>query len=143
MEEKKMDVYERRKMFKEISNPNVSPETIEKYRKIQDERPVEENYGETLELTIDKISGKIGVMIEASRGAVKYDGQRVEAEFMNRRIPYFVTESWMNANMIHVDKAYRIFEEDENSMKVREVQNYSEKNRIADGIMEVIRKIVK
>jgi len=137
-----MDVFERRKMLIELSKPDVSPETIEKYRKLMDERPIEERYGEIQEFSKDKVWGEKTTFIDASCGDEQFSGQRAEAVYNGERVPYYITESWLSGKMIRVDEAYRIFEETEDKMKVRKVKDMSELECIAKGLIEVIRKFV-
>jgi hypothetical protein len=147
-----MDVFERRKMFKELADPNVSRETVEKYRKImleeqqqeREEERLDDNYGPAMNMDKEAVYGSVRTSIEArDNDAVKYKGERIEAEFGGKRLPYFVTDSWISGKGISVERAYRIFEENDNQMTVRRVQNPSEFRSIEKGLVEAIGKLLR
>lgn len=137
-----MDVFERRKMFKEMADPNVTQETIAKWQKKLAERPVEEQYGELIEMAKDKVSGGVITFIDATCGDEHYKGQRIEAAYRGQQVPYYVTDSWISGKGITVENAYRIFEETDARMAVRKVTQPSELECIADGLRTNVRKMI-
>ena len=137
-----MDPYKRSRLFKEALSPDTSKERIMEIAELLNstsrQTPVEEEYEDVQRFLKNRVSNS---SIEASCEEEQFSGSRIEANYKGKRIPYFVTESWMNAKMLRVDTAYRIFEEDEKAMSVRKVQNSYELESIAKGMEEHIIKL--
>ncbi|MBW3001923.1 hypothetical protein KY338_02040 [Candidatus Woesearchaeota archaeon] len=117
------DVYKRRRMMKNFAEGNPTKEDIEFM--MQDSE--QDRYGE-LE-TISKDAA---------------DGRRLDADYHGETRQYYVPSdgAWMSGNGFRLDKAYRVFEENDNTMTVREVEHPSEKQAIIQGYMQEIRRIL-
>jgi len=72
-------------------------------------------------------------------------GRRLDAEHKGEIRQYYVPSegAWISGKDIRLDKAYRVFEEDDKTMTVREVESHSEKQAIIQGFMQEIRRILK
>ncbi len=120
------DVYQRRRIFKNFAEGKFTPEDIAFVTSQAEALP--SVYG-NLE-TISKEDASSGRMLEAScHGETRQ---------------YFIPRdsAWINGKGIRIDKAYRIFEQDDTTLTVREIQSSFETQVIREGYMQEIRKIL-
>jgi hypothetical protein len=128
-----MDVYERRELFKDLEAGIVTPAHIGFISK--ENRSCFEDYGELQIFHVNRITGNKHRTIQVeevdSRGYQMcggWHGLHVGKEV----IPYWITESWCNPGSVIVEEAYRIFEESEEILKVRKVQDVSELRSLSE-----------
>ena len=118
-----MDVFQKRRVLQNLVDGNVTQEDIDLLTK---ESPVEE-YG--------------GVERLAKEEA---DGRKIEANYAGETRNYWVPSdgAWINGSGITLDKAYRIFGEDDRQMELREVQGHSERDAIVQGYWAEVKKVL-
>jgi len=99
-----MDVFTKRKMLIELSDPNVSQETRDKWAaRLAFEAPTE---------------GEVEKIVKAET-----EGSKIEAEFRGEKVTYWTPQNtvWISGKGITVDRAYRVVSEDDETMEVRQV----------------------
>jgi hypothetical protein len=115
-----------------------------KVTELMDSSPSQsENYGELKVFHIDKITGDDSKMIwvkESDRDGYQMYGGKHEVNYNGQVTPYWVPKSWISGKGITVEQAYRIFEEDSETLKVREVRDYSEIDAIVQKLWQEIRQ---
>lgn len=111
-------------MLIDLSKPDVSPKTIEKYRALLRVEAEKESYGEAE--TIPKTER----------------GLRADANYHGETRHYFVYDAWANGGGLTVDKAYRIFQENDEVMEVRQVESPLEIRAVVNGLLEMARRKV-
>lgn len=113
-----MDIIKRRKFFLGKLSPNEISELV------QSESEMPEYYGDEESLEKEKV-----------------EGRRIETDYRGENRTYWVPAdaTWGNAKGIRVDRAYRIFKEDDLKMQVKIVQEPSEIEAVKRGYIEVIR----
>ncbi len=103
--------------------------------------------GEGTQEDVDALTG--GSEKEVYGRAEQFDkdgfGLRVEAEYRGYKARYFVPKdcSWISGRGIQLDKAYRVFSEDEKTITAGEVRSQSELGAIVKALWEKVRGIVK
>jgi len=120
------DVYKRRRIMKDLAEGKFTPEGIAFLTSSAE--TMQSVYG-NLE-TISREDASSGRMLEAScHGETRQ---------------YFVPRdsAWINAKRLRIDKAYRIFEQDDTTLIVREVQNSLELQVIQKGYLQEISRIL-
>ena len=120
------DVYKRRRIMKDLAEGKFTPDGIAFLANSAE--TMQSVYG-NLE-TISKEDASSGRMLEAScHGETRQ---------------YFVPGdcAWINGKGIRIDKAYRIFEQDDTTLTVREIQSSLETQAVIQGYMQEIRKIL-
>jgi len=118
-----MDVYERRKAIINIIEGNFTQEDA----RILSENSLPENYGKREQLAKEDVSGR-----------------KISVTYMGNTNPYFIPSEgeWMNRKGISIERAYRIFKEDDKTIEVGKVQDFSELEKIAEGIKQEIIKLL-
>jgi hypothetical protein len=118
------DVFKRRKAWLNLSRGDPTKEDIEFMMK----DAAKDRYGELETLSIEEL-----------------DGRRLDASYKGETRQYYVPSkgAWMSGKGIRLDKAYRVFEEDDKILTVREIQSHSEKQAIIQGYMKEIGRILE
>ena len=121
------DVYKKRRMMKNFAEGKFTPEDIT--FAIGHAEALPSVYG-NLE-TISKEDASSGRLLEAScHGETRQ---------------YFVPgdSAWISGKGIRIDKAYRIFEQDDTTLTVREIKSALETQAIREGYMQEIRRVLE
>jgi hypothetical protein len=118
-----MDVFERRKLMKNLAEGNFTQEDLDMLSR---EAP-SESYGGVEHLAKEES-----------------DGRRIEADYRGETRAYWVPQdgAWISGKGITLEKAYRIFKEDDKGMEVGEVQDFSERDAIIRGYRAEISRIL-
>jgi len=117
------DVYKKRRMLKNFAEGNPTREDIEFVMR----DTAKDRYGELETISTEEA-----------------DGRRLEANCHGETRQYFVPRdgAWINGKGIRLDKAYRIFEEDDSTMTVREVESHSERQAVIQEYMQEIQRVL-
>jgi len=119
-----MSVFDRYKMLRKFSDPNfkLTPEDLAEAERVFNP----EEYGELQEFQVDS------------------NGLRVDAHYQGKDLSYFIPDgkSWISGKSLDIQQAYMIVEQNDKTMKVREVRHSSEINAIKSGLIKQIRKIL-
>lgn len=116
------DVYRRRQAMKNLAEGRGTSEDAEALTGGR-----EEQYGE---------------MIEMQKKDA--EGRRLVAGHFGEQRNYFIPrdKAWASGRGITIEQAYRVFEETEDIMKVREVISASELESVTKGMRQEIRRIL-
>jgi len=119
------DVYKRRRIMKDLAEGKFTPEGIA-----------------FLTSSAETMQSVYGNLETISREDVS--GRMLEASCHGETRQYFVPSdcAWINGKGIRIDKAYRIFEQDDTTLTVREVQSSLETQAICKGYMQEIERIL-
>jgi len=73
------------------------------------------------------------------------EGRKVEANYCGENVSYWVPSdgAWINGKGLSVTQAYKIVNENDSSMELREVQSPSEIEAIARGCKSQMRRILE
>lgn len=119
-----MDIFQRRKMLKELGKPNPDPIDLAKWEfALKGETPIE---------------GEVEKLVKAD-----VSGRKIQGEFRGQKVTYWVPSdaAWASGKGITIERAYRIVSEDENTMEVRQV--YSDQfGAVKQGYMQEMRRIL-
>ena len=119
-----MDVFQKRRVMQNLVNGHITQEDIDLLSK---ETP-SESYGGVEHLTKEEA-----------------DGRKIEATYGGETRNYWVPQdgAWINGSGITLEKAYRIFTEDDERMELREVQDHSERDAIIQGYWAEVKRVVE
>lgn len=117
------NVFERRKAMKNLASGNFTQDNINDLS-----YNPQETYGELEQLSKQDTEGR---KIEAS-----YRGENRSYWLPNEKV-------WASGKGIRIDQAYLILGEDDKTMKVKEVKNFSELESITKALYGEIRRILK
>ena len=120
------DVYKRRRIFKDFSEGKFTPEDIAFVT--SNAEAMQSVYG-----NLETISRE-----DAS------SGQLLEASCHGETRQYFVPGdcAWINGKGISINKAYRIFKQDDTTLTVREIQSSFETQAVIQGYKQEIQRIL-
>lgn len=109
---------QRRKVMKNLAEGNFTQDDI------------------TLSYDLQETYGELGQLNRDS------NGMKITAEYNGEQRIYFVPSevAWANGKGIRTEKAYRVFGENNKTMEVKEVQNFSELEAITKAVYDEIRK---
>jgi hypothetical protein len=132
-----MDVYDRRRAFKNMAEGNFTQADVDIIS--SSSLPKEDGREEVFE--IDKLTGKKFKFIHAHLpGKSIKEGSKIEAYHHGKKADYWVVESWGNAGGIRIDEAYRIETQNDATMSVRRVKDPSELESVSRGMAQDIRR---
>lgn len=119
-----MDVFQTRQMIKELGNPNVNQETVDKWNRIIAEQPEKE--------------GEVEKLVKSEA-----EGRKISTNYRGQTVNYWVPRdaAWASGRQITVEKAYRIVSEDEKTMELREVYG-NQIEAVKQGYLQEIKRIL-
>ena len=118
-----MDVFQKRQVMQNLVDGNVTQEDID----LLTRESHSESYGDVEQLIKEEA-----------------DGRKIEATYGGETRNYWVPQdgAWINGDGITLDKAYRIFAEDDEQMELKEVQDHSERDVIVEGYWAEVKRVV-
>jgi hypothetical protein len=119
-----MDVFQKRQVMQNLVDGNVTQEDID----LITGESHSESYGDVEHLAKEEA-----------------DGRRIQASYSGESRHYWVPQdgAWINGSGITLDKAYRIFAEDDERMELREVQDHSERDAIVQRYWAEVKRVVE